>query len=247
MDVVTRLLPDLPWSACRRRWPALVAAYRALRRHRLRRLPTEARFTQIYRDNHWHGRASRSGTGSELDQTTTIRAALPLLARDLCVRTVLDIPCGDFFWMSEVRWLGLERYVGADIVDEVIRRNRIDHGQNVRPTRSFIKLDLMSAPLPEADMILCRDCLVHFAFDDAFRALRNIAGSGAAYLVTTHFEGDRENRDIVTGEWRPLNLERRPFHFPHPLRVINENCTEDGGTYADKSLGVWRIKDLPTA
>jgi hypothetical protein len=96
-------------------------------------------------------------------------------------------------------------------------------------------------------MILCRDCLVHFAFDDVFRALRNIAGSGAAYLVTTHFAGDRDNRDIVTGEWRPLNLERQPFHFPRPLRVITENCTEDHGIYADKSLGVWRISDLPIA
>jgi hypothetical protein len=96
-------------------------------------------------------------------------------------------------------------------------------------------------------MILCRDCLVHFAFDDAFRALRNIATSGARYLVTTHFDGDRQNRDIVTGEWRPLNLERRPFSFPPPLRLIKENCTEQGGLYADKSLGVWRIAQLASA
>ena len=106
---------------------------------------------------------------------------------------------------------------------------------------------LIKDRLPEADMILCRDCLVHFAFDDVFRALRNIAASGATYLVTTHFEGDRENRDIITGEWRPLNLERRPFGFPPPLRLINENCTEGGGNYADKSLGIWRISDLPAA
>jgi SAM-dependent methyltransferase len=245
--IMTRLLPGIPRASSRSRFPGLLEVYRALRRRRLRKLPTAARFAQIYHSNHWDSRVSRSGTGSEMEQTATIRALLPGLARDLGVKTLLDIPCGDFFWMGQVQWLGLESYVGADIVDEAIRRNQINHGIAEEPTRRFVKVDLIEDPLPKADMILCRDCLVHFAFADALRALRNIAASGAEYLVTTHFVGERENRDIVTGEWRPLNLERRPFGLPPPLRVINENCTEDGGIYADKSLGVWRIADLATA
>jgi hypothetical protein len=247
VDIMARLQPAIPRAARQGRFPALIGLYRALRRARLRKLPTEARFAQIYRSNHWHSRVSRSGTGSEMEQTAAIRTLLPWLARELEVKILLDLPCGDFFWMSQVRWLGLESYVGADIVEEVVRKNRIKYGVMRGPTRRFMKLDLIKDRLPEADMILCRDCLVHFAFDDVFRALRNIAASGATYLVTTHFEGDRENRDIITGEWRPLNLERRPFGFPPPLRLINENCTEGGGNYADKSLGIWRISDLPAA
>jgi hypothetical protein len=42
-----------------------------------------------------------------------------------------------------------------------------------------------------------------------------------------------------------LNLQLPPFNFPAPLRLIEENCTEDGGKYADKSLGLWRLSDLP--
>jgi hypothetical protein len=30
-----------------------------------------------------------------------------------------------------------------------------------------------------------------------------------------------------------------------PQRVLVEGCTENGGAYADKALGLWRVADLP--
>ena len=48
----------------------------------------------------------------------------------------------------------------------------------------------------------------------------------------------------MTGDWRPLDLERDPFGFPAPLELLNERCTEGGGIFADKSLGLWRTADL---
>ena len=50
--------------------------------------------------------------------------------------------------------------------------------------------------------------------------------------------------DIVTGDWRPLNLQDKPFNFPSPILIINENCTEDGGEYSDKSMALWDISKL---
>ena len=35
---------------------------------------------------------------------------------------MLDIPCGDFYWMKEVDLKDIE-YIGADIVDELIKKN----------------------------------------------------------------------------------------------------------------------------
>ena len=55
------------------------------------------------------------------------------------------------------------------------------------------------------------------------------------------------NIDIVTGDWRPLNLERPPFGFPPAHELINEQCSEGNGAFRDKSLGLWRIADLPTS
>jgi hypothetical protein len=98
---------------------------------------------------------------------------------------------------------------------------------------------------PAADLLLCRDCLVHLSFADIDKALRNIRRSSLAYLLTTTFPAESVNADIVTGDWRPLNLQAAPFNLPTPVELINEGCTEGDGAFADKSLGLWRIRDLP--
>jgi len=46
--------------------------------------------------------------------------------------------------------------------------------------------------------------------------LRNIRRSGSAYLLVTTFPDRKENVDIITGNWRPLNMEKPPFNFPRP-------------------------------
>jgi hypothetical protein len=94
-------------------------------------------------------------------------------------------------------------------------------------------------------MIFSRDMTVHLSNRDALAAFRNFKRSKSEYLLTTTFTATETNEDILTGEWRPMNLQRPPFNFPDPLRLINEHCTEDGGKYTDKSLGLWRLKDLP--
>jgi SAM-dependent methyltransferase len=195
-------------------------------------------FTDIFHHNGWRGTDSVSGTGSDLAQTRRVVARLPALLAELEVRSVLDVPCGDFFWMSQVDLAGV-RYTGGDIVRELVERNRRYESPNVR----FEALDLLGGPLPPADLVLCRDCLVHFSFADVFRALGNLCASGGKYLLTTTFPRHRQNRDIVTGRWRTLNLERAPFHFPPPLKALEEGCTERKD-YADKSLGLWRLDDL---
>jgi hypothetical protein len=42
-----------------------------------------------------------------------------------------------------------------------------------------------------------------------------------------------------------MNFERPPFRLGSPLACIVEGCTEAGGAYADKSLGLWEIGALP--
>jgi SAM-dependent methyltransferase len=200
----------------------------------------EIRFTHAYENNVWAGRDSRSGSGSELDQTQTLIAELPPLFRALGVRSVLDIPCGDFHWMSRVDLSGID-YVGADVVAPIIERNQGRHGAaNI----AFRRLDLASDRLPKADLILCRDCLVHLSYRHIFRALRNMVASGSTYLLTTTFTDRSVNSDCATGSWRVLNLEKAPFLLPPPIRIVSEKCTENDGIYTDKSLGLWRLSDI---
>lgn len=86
---------------------------------------------------------------------------------------------------------------------------------------------------------------MRLSFADIERALANIQRSGISYLLATTFPDEPANRDITAGDWRPLNLEKGPFRFLAPVEALREGCTEQGGLFADKSLGLWRVADLP--
>jgi methyltransferase family protein len=201
----------------------------------------ERTFEAIYESNAWGSEESPSGPGSTKDRGADFIDDLLSVLDGLGCRALLDVPCGDFNWIRRVADK-MDRYVGADIVPALVTRNQKLFGSSrIR----FTKLDLAADALPAADVILSRDCLVHLSTRDIARCLENIRRSGATYLVTTTFVGPRGNEDIVTGSWRPLNLEQPPFSLPAPLHAIDERCHHTGGIYADKRLGVWRITDLP--
>lgn len=199
-------------------------------------------FERIYQSNHWASADSVSGEGATARQTAELERALPLLLRALDARSLLDLPCGDFSWMRRVA-LPVEQYIGADIVADLIRRNNERYGDE---QRRFVVLDLTSDELPEAEVLLCRDGLVHLSFADIERALQNVQTSQITYLLATTFPATKQNENVVTGDWRPLNLTAAPFHFPPPVTLINERCTEGAGHFSDKSLGLWRVEELPS-
>jgi glycosyltransferase involved in cell wall biosynthesis len=200
------------------------------------------RFSQIYDKNIFGGRLSRSGEGSDLVQTAVIRRELPGLVKELGVETLLDAPCGDWYWMQNTT-LGLKKYIGVDIVEALVAKNQSQFGND---TTSFQYANLTADTLPKVDMIFSRDCLVHLSFDDAKRILANFKESGSRYLLTTTFTDRSTNNDLVgrDGFWRPLNMQLPPFNFPPPLKLINEDCTEQRGQYADKCLGLWLLDDI---
>ncbi len=209
------------------------------RRHEFVDLPLAQRFSRIFTTNLWSA-DSRSGLGSELTATEGVRRQLPQLLQALGATSLLDLPCGDFGWLSTVP-LDLD-YTGGDIVVDLVVRNQERHAG---PRRRFLRLDLTSDPLPQADVVLCRDCLVHLSFAHIAQAFENLRRSGSTWLLTTTFLDHHENTDIESGDWRILNLMRPPFTLPVPETVLVEGCLEGDGGYADKALGLWRIADLP--
>ena len=225
-----------------RRYRPLVPAQLAFAAHRreLVPLPLAERFSRIFAANLWTGN-SRSGLGSDLAATGGLRRELPALLERLGAASLLDVPCGDFGWLSTVP-LALD-YIGGDIVPELVASNEERFG-GPGTRRRFLRLDLTADPLPAADVVLCRDCLVHLSFAHITQALDNIRRSGAAWLLTTTFLEHDGNVDIESGDWRMLNLTRPPFNFPEPAAVIVEGCHESDGAYSDKALAAWRVGDL---
>ena len=193
---------------------------------------TEAIFTYIYRANLWDDLAP------EAPPAVTLRREVPRLLRRYGTTTLLDLPCGDFGWLSLADLSGIE-YLGGDIVPDLVDRNERQYGG---PGRRFVHLNLTKDRLPRASVVLCRDGLVYLRYEQIFRAFANLRRSGSTYLLTTTYCELDANAEIDTGDWRPLNLTLPPFVLPTPKAVILEGCS---GAYADKALGLWRIADLP--
>ena len=206
--------------------------------------PIKDVFTDIYHRRGFGGMESFSGEGSDVLRTTHLREELGRLFQSLGIKTLLDIPCGDFNWMRKVDLTGI-RCTGADVVEELVRGNSKLYTGLLGV--DFQVLDITTDNLPQVDLILCRDCLVHFSFENVFKALENVCWSGSVFLLTTTFPATHKNVDIITGKWRTLNLEIPPFNLPPPMLLVNEQCPvvdTDGSTYPDKSLGLWRIEDV---
>ena len=199
---------------------------------------------QLWKDNYEYMKSmgAGSGTGSTLDATKVIVERLPGILKQLDIRSMLDIPCGDFHWMSQIDLSNIN-YIGADIVEENIVQNTWKYVHNGQP-RSFMVRDITADPLPCVDLIFCRDCLVHFSDEDVWKALKNVVASGSKYLMTTTFIEREENYDIETGGWRTLSLTIKPFYFPKPLGIIDEECPEQNGIFSDKCLSLWKLEDL---
>jgi hypothetical protein len=240
-------LPVLPPAAIlesrHRSFVVIASMYEEEIAEQLRRAASAQVFTRIFEANSWNDAESRSGGGSNLVATAGIRAALPGLFRRYGIRSVVDAPCGDLRWMSTLL-PAIEDYTGVDVVPQLIASNRARHGS---PRVRFIEGDLSAMAPPAADLVICRDCLVHLPTDLALRTLQNIAATTARYLLTTTFPLTATNRDVLTGAWRPLNLTLAPFRLGAPLGSIAEYESESSEPFADKALALWSMDDVRAA
>ena len=204
-------------------------------------------FTNVYETNYWMGGTvgeSVSGAGSTLAETKKVIQVINSLIKELNIKTFLDLPCGDFNWMQHVNLSGVQ-YIGADIVDPLIAKNAKKYtSDNIQ----FQVLNLIEDPLPKCDMLLTRDCVMHLSFSDIYKSMKNIKASGCKYLlITTSPEHSINFESVTGGDCRNLNLEKKPFNFPPPMRIFNEETpfsSDIDDEQKDKSLGLWKIEDI---
>jgi hypothetical protein len=193
-------------------------------------------FADIYKQNGWGAKETRSGWGSTLAQTEKLRQSFPELLKFLGADIVVDAGCGDANWISQISG-SFRLYLGFDIVEDLIAEMRKRH--SARLDHSYAVADITRDRLPRGDVILCRDVLTHLPADMVREALARFKESGSKYLIATTFT-DTRNADVRIGGWHPPNLTAAPFNLPAPKVLLSEELT---GT--TKSLGVWTINELP--
>lgn len=212
-------------------------------------------FTNIYENFGFGSTESRSGPGSTLQETESLRNKIVELVKQKKIKTVVDIPCGDFHWMKEIVH-NFESYIGGDIVPEAIELNN----ETYRTDKvKFFEFDLLKNPIPKADLLIIRDVIGHFPLDDGLKIVDNILNSECEYLLSTTWakkidgnwskcdEGsiDRENEGVDYGRFYPVNLMSEPFNLPEPEEYLEEETFvhnyEKGNR---KVLGLWNLSKL---
>lgn len=164
-----------------------------------------AAFTRVYKDGDW---ANGSGPGSGEHETQVWREFLTRYMRRNRVRSVLDLGCGDWQSTRLIDWKGIS-YTGIDVVPRIVADCREKYA---RPKISFVCADILEAPWPQADLIICKEVLQHWPLE-AMRAFRKRAAFRRCLLVND-YAPLAVIPDIMPGGYRPLDLTAPPLRWP---------------------------------
>ena len=190
-------------------------------------------FSGIYQRNEWNGVESRSGPGSGSMATRRTAAAIRLLVRGLAIGSVVDVGCGDGYWMPD-----LPGYVGIDVAPEALSIARGRH-----PGRAYV-LDAGTASLPPADLVIVRDVIQHLSLADGVALLDRIRAAEPLWLLASTFAGT-ENRDVPTGGYAEPDLSTEPYALGPPVLLVPDGWDWVVGTQLRdprKALGLWPLR-----
>lgn len=199
-------------------------------------------FLDIYegKTDLWAQEESKSGGGSTLQSTTALRKHLLLILEQYSIGSMLDTPCGDYNWMKAVPKKCT--YTGGDIVAEMIENNQqLYASDNIQ----FKVIDITKDKLPKVDLIFCRECLQHLSDDNVKAALNNFKQSGSKYLLVSSYPKTWRNWDIYDGDYRALNLRKKPFSLPKPLLTIKEDKRGKYDSGFDKAMLLYDLSTIP--
>lgn len=197
------------------------------------------------------GEVPRSGPGSTLEQTEQLRLALPRIFEQYGIKTFLDAPCGDWFWMQHVDLTGIT-YIGGDISKEVVDA---DVAEFTKPGVSFMHLDITSDKLPAADMVMCRDCMMHLKNWLRWKFFENFVASEARYLMTSVHHVLDNLAVVNNGGFKRFNPMAPPFNFPPALELIPETAKTLPADILEnrvvakehRSIGIWSREQVIAA
>ena len=182
------------------------ALYKAIRDKERNRILANAKnrseiFSAVYSNKMWGGSGSGfySGYGSHDDSIVEpyIAAVQAYLESRPSKPDICDLGCGDFSVGSRLRpYCG--RYIAADIVPELIAWNK-EHYSDAGV--EFRQIDIVTDPLPDADVVFIRQVFQHLSNSDIAQTLPKLSKYSA--LIVTE--------DVPRGNFTPNHDKRAGF------------------------------------
>lgn len=201
-------------------------------------------FYTIYKSNHWNKYSKVdennllvSGPGSipGTIPTQTVVKNLRTFIRKNNIKSILDIPCGDFSWFQDLIKSEKLNYTGWDIVSDIIEYNKRKYSSE---SINFFFKDIVSENnFGNYNLIFSRDFFIHMNNDDIKKILNNIKKSNAKFFACSNNSDVSINKDILVGQHRKVNLTIEPFNIEKVYSSFYE------GT-ADRYINIYKISDL---
>ena len=204
-------------------------------------------FDKIYENSYW---GKGSGGGSSPEATEPYKIFLEGFIRQHDIGSIVDLGCGDWQF-SQFLDFGGATYTGIDASKYVITNNQQSFS---RPGVSFANLPKDYSELPCADLLVCKDVLMHLStkeVQDILSILPNfkyalitndipcVSAFGKILLKLRRPFSPAVNREIKTGDYRTLDPNQHPFNlklkkvfeWKGSNLILGENCDWIKRTY----------------
>ena len=205
-------------------------------------------FTSIFESNHWvqdgdilpKEHVSVSGPGSNIStkQSNNLISSLLIFLEKYQINSLLDMPCGDFLWMRELlKKRGQIKYLGIDIVDEIIKKNKNKYENDKIKFYSFDIINFYTKD--KFDLVFMRDFFIHMNNSDIMKILSNLKKMNIEYFAFENFNINK-NKDVNIGKHRKVNLMLEPFNLEKPFYSFKDH-EEDKFIYFYKKSALDKI------
>ena len=174
-------------------------------------------FETVYAENLWKNEESVSGEGSTLKCSDMYLSFLKQFVTNNDIKNILDLGCGDFNLMKHFNYEDI-KYVGVDLVNELIEKNNINYGtHNIK----FLNHMIHNYEFEEKyDLIICKDVLQHWSIKNVISFLKLIKNYKYCLLIND-FKNDKYkapigfkifNADIIDGWYTTIDLSIEPYN-----------------------------------
>ena len=176
-------------------------------------------FEKIYEKKKWGSNGTLSGEGTRPEAAAEYVLYLSnFLIAHPEINSILDIGHGDWKMWPD-RYFSKFDYTGIDItssvVDNCIRQFGNDH-------QRFIEADFLEIELPQADLLLIKDVLIHLSNDDIKKTLGRLSEFKYSIVVT---DNESKGWRVIAGNLKREFDKSQSIRnlISSPFRVFNKN------------------------